>query len=404
MSATNPDLNSGPLRDIKVVELGTAIAGPMCGMLLGDMGAEVIKIESPRKGDDSRHWGQTVQGESPYFIQYNRNKRSVALNIKSDEGRNILMKLMKESDVLIENFRPRTMEKLGLSYEKVSKVNPRLVYCSVSGFGQSGPYSELGGYDAIMQGMSGLMAVTGEEGGPPLRVGAPITDILAALYSAFAVSLAIIARERTGKGQWIDVSLFESGLSAVAQWITISALTGKPVRRFGNRYPLLAPYETFSTKDLPIVVGVGNEETWKRFCTAIQREELTNDSRFKTNANRIAPENRTALSKILQSIFLTKSARHWIDLLWGADIPSGTINSIEDLAKDSHLRSRGAFASVKHRSLGEISIVTSMPKLLDTPGSVRLPPPTLGEHTKEVLRELGFPNGEISALKSKGII
>lgn len=397
-------MNSGPLREVKVIELGTAIAGPMCGMLLGDMGAEVTKIETPGKGDDSRHWGQAVDGESPYFLQYNRNKRSVALNIKSDGGRNILMRLIKASDVLIENFRPGTMKRLGLSYEEVHRANPRLVYCSVSGFGQSGPYSGLGGYDAIMQGMSGLMAVTGEEGGPPLRVGAPITDILAALYSALAISLAIIARERTGKGQWVDVSLFESGVSAVAQWITISALTRRPIRRFGNRYPLLAPYETFSTNDLPIVVGVGNEETWKRFCVAIQREELTNDPRFKTNADRIAPENRNALSKILQTIFLTKSARDWVELLWGADIPSGTINSIEDLAEDSHLKSRGAFARVGHRSLGEISLVTSMPKLSETPGSVRLPPPTLGEHTREVLLELGVPDAEIRALESKGII
>ncbi len=392
-------MKKGPLDGIKVLELGTAVAGPLCGALLGDMGAEVIKIEAPERGDDSRRWGTLVKGESPYFVQYNRNKRSVALDIRREEGREILMRLARKSDVLIENFRPGTMKRLGLSYEALRKLNRRLVYCSVSGFGQTGPYSQLGGYDAIIQALSGLMSITGEADGPPLRVGVPITDILAALYAAFSVTLALFVRNRIGGGQMIDVSLLESGISAVSQWITISSLTGKPVQRFGNRYPLLAPYELFGTKDRPMVVAVGNDEMWAKLCEIIDRKDLIHDPRFRTNPDRILPENRSALTGILQELFVKRPAASWVNAFRNAGIPAGVINSIEDLQRDPQLLERGTFTEVKHPSLGRLRIVTALPKFSEMSGSVRLPSPKLGEHTDEVLREIGLSRKEILRLR-----
>jgi crotonobetainyl-CoA:carnitine CoA-transferase CaiB-like acyl-CoA transferase len=397
-------MNRGPLDGVKVVELGNAIGGPMCSMLLGDMGAEVIKVEPPNKGDDSRYYGSQVKGESPYFLQYNRNKKSITLNLKHEDGRRILSKLVERSDILVENFRPGTLERLGFSFEKTRTINPGIIYCSVSGFGQTGPYSDLKGYDPVIQAMSGIMQLTGEENGPPLRVGLPVTDIMAALYSAFSVVAALFSRERTGKGQRIDVSLFESGIAAVAQWITISSLTGKPARRFGNRYPLLAPYEPFETRDSPILVAVGNEELWVSFCKAIGREELTTDGRFRSNAERIIPENRAALNDLIEGALQEKTAGEWLEILWKAGIPCGRINEIESLAGDPHLGSRGVFTSVEHPSLGKLGIVAPMPKLSETPGSVRLAPPTLGQHTSEILLQLGFSSSEIAEFRRNGAV
>src|SRR3989454_883042 len=397
-------LKSGPLEGIRVLELGTAVAGPLCAALLGDMGADVIKIEAPDHGDDSRRWGTTVKEESPYFVQYNRDKRSIALDIRREEGRAILLKLVKRSDVLIENFRPGTMKRLGLSYALLRRLNRKIVYCSVSGFGQTGPYSRLGGYDAIIQALSGLMSVTGEAKGPPLRVGVPITDILAALYAAFSVTLALFARDRTKGGQLIDVSLFESGVSAVSQWITISKLTGAPVRRFGNSYPLLAPYELFETKDRPIVVAVGNDEHWARLCRTIEREDLIADPRFRSNPDRILPANRKILIGILREALTKRPSDSWVGAFRDAGIPAGVINSIEDLAHDPQLRARGAFAEVKRSTLGKVEIVAALPKFSETPGRIRLPSPRLGEQTDGVLREVGFSRKEILGLRRSGTI
>ncbi|TLX97508.1 MAG: CoA transferase [Thaumarchaeota archaeon] len=399
-----PRLKSGPLEGIRVLELGTAVAGPLCAALLGDMGADVIKIEAPDHGDDSRRWGTTVKGESPYFVQYNRDKRSIALDIRREEGRAILLKLVRRSDVLIENFRAGTMKRLGLSYPLLRRLNRKIVYCSVSGFGQTGPYSRLGGYDAIIQALSGLMSVTGEANGPPLRVGVPITDILAALYAAFSVTLALLARHRTKSGQLIDVSLFESGVSAVSQWITISNLTGATVRRFGNSYPLLAPYELFQTKDRPIVVAVGNDELWAKLCRIIEREDLVSDPRFRSNPDRIIPANREILTGILQQALIKRPSDSWVIALRDVGIPAGVINSVEDVAHDPQLRARGDFAEVNHSMLGKVEIVAALPKFSDTSGRIRLPSPLLGEHTDEVLRELGLSRREILGLRKSGII
>src|SRR5438445_7814362 len=368
------------------------------------MGADVIKIEAPDHGDDSRRWGTPVKEESPYFVQDSRDKRCIALDIRMKEGRAILLKLVKRSDVLIENFRPGTMKRLGLSYPLMRRLNRKIVYCSVSGFGQTGPYSRLGGYDAIIQALSGLMSVTGEANGPPLRVGVPITDILAALYAAFSVTLALFARDRTKGGQLIDVSLFESGVSAVSQWITISKLTGAPVRRFGNSYPLLAPYELFETKDRPIVVAVGNDELWAKLCRIIEREDLIADPRFRSNPDRILPANRETLTGILQQALVKRPSDSWVSAFRDVGIPAGVINSVEDVAHDPQLRARGDFAQVNHSALGKVEIVAALPKFSDTSARIRLPSPRLGEHTDEVLRELGLSRREILGLRKCGII
>lgn len=393
-----------PLNNIRVIEIGNAIAGPLCCTLLGDMGADVIKVEIPGRGDDARKWGELVSGESPYFIQYNRNKKSITLDIKKEEGKRILLMLLDKCDVIVENFRPGTMDRLGLSYKSIRRRNPRIVYCSISGFGQYGPYHKLGGYDAIIQAMSGLMAVNGEEGMPPLRVGVPITDIIAALYAAYSVTLALLVRERTGKGQHIDVSLYESGICAVAQWITIHSLTKKSIVRFGNRYPLLAPYELFQTKDEPLVIAIGNEEQWKELCTIIGREELVDDPRFRTNSERIKEENRKQLIELISSALKERGVSDWLKLLWEKGIPAGKVNKIEELREDKHLRERGVFVNVKHPVLGYIEIVAPIPKLSETPGSVRMPAPILGEHTEQVLLELGISREEIDELRRRNVI
>jgi crotonobetainyl-CoA:carnitine CoA-transferase CaiB-like acyl-CoA transferase len=394
----------GPLSGINVVELGSAIASPLCSALLGDMGAEVVKVEPPGRGDDARRWGEKVGGESPYFLQYNRNKRSVTLDIRKEAGRKALLRLIKRSDVLVENFRPGTMKRLSLSYGRVHRANPRLVYCSVSGFGQTGPYRQQGGYDAIIQAISGLMSITGEENGSPMRVGVPITDILAALYAAYAVGLALLRRERTGVGEHIDVSLFESGVSAVAQWIAISSQTGEPPKRFGNRYPLLAPYELFETKDRPMVVAVGNDELWARLCRLIGRGDLISDSRFKTNIDRIAPENRIALTKILRESFLRRSAADWEARMKNTGIPIGVINSVDDLIRDPQLKARRAFVPMQHSSLGEVTLFLGLPKFSGASARIRRASPLLGEHTSEILGELGYSKKQIVKMQQEHIV
>ena len=389
---------TGPLAGVKVIELGNAIAAPLCGSMLGDMGAEVVKIEPPGKGDDSRSWGDQVNGESPYFLQYNRNKRSVALDLKSRAGKEVLAKLIRRSDVLIENFRPGTMSKLGFSGGRIRSLNSSLVYCAVSGFGQTGPYARLGGYDSMIQAMSGVMAVTGEPERDPLRVGAPITDIVAALTAAFSVASALYERRRSKKGQSVDVSLFESGLSIVAQWVTITSLTGRQFQRFGNVYPLLAPYELFKTADSELVLAIGNDVLWLKLCGILGLEEEARDPRFKTNPERIRPENRRALTATLSAKFLEHSTSHWIRVFWKEGIPAAPVNSVEDLPKDPQLRSRGAFAKAHIKSLGDVELVFAVPRLSSTPASLRLPPPALGEHTSEVLKELGYRPAQIRSM------
>jgi crotonobetainyl-CoA:carnitine CoA-transferase CaiB-like acyl-CoA transferase len=397
-------MSKGPLNGIKVVEVGNAVAGPLCTALLGDFGATVIKIEQPGRGDDSRKWGEQVGSVSPYFIYYNRNKLSLTLDLKNDKGRKILKKILYNSDVFVENLRPGAIERLGLSYKNVRKLNPRLIYCSVSGFGQNGPYRDFGGYDAIVQAMCGVMAVTGEKSGPPLRVGFPVTDIAAAMFAALSILSALFYREKEGKGQFVDVSLFESGVSLIGQWLTINMLTGKKIERFGNSYPLLAPYEVFNAKDREIVVAVGNDELWARLCLSIKREDLVNDPRFKTNLERIKEPNRRELYNILQEELKKKDAEEWVRIFTEKGIPCSTIKSIEELKEDPQLRARSVFRKTKHSTLGTIPFVFPLPRMSIASPDLRLPAPALGEHTATILRKLGIKKREIEMLRKARII
>lgn len=394
----------GPLSGIRVVEVGNAVAGPLCTALLGDLGAEVIKIEQPRKGDDSRRWGQQVKGESPYFIYYNRNKMSLTIDLKKKEGLALIKRLLSTADVFVENLRPGVVERLGLSYKRLKKLNSSIVYCSVSGFGQSGPYRDLGGYDAIVQAMCGVMAVTGEKNGPPLRVGFPVTDIAAAMFASISILSALFYREKTGKGQYIDVSLFESGVSLVGQWITINILTGNRIERFGNSYPLLSPYEVYRAKDREIVIAVGNDELWSKLCLSLGRKDLIEDRRFRTNLDRIKEENRKELNSILQQEIVKREASYWVSLLSKEGIPCSLINSIEELPRDSQLNARNVFRKMKHKSLGLIPYVFPLPKMSATPPDLRLPAPALGEHTYDLLGQLGLSKKEIEHLTKIKVI
>jgi crotonobetainyl-CoA:carnitine CoA-transferase CaiB-like acyl-CoA transferase len=397
-------MSKGPLSGIKVVEIGNAVAGPLCTALLGDLGATVVKIEQPGKGDDSRKWGEQVKGESPYFIYYNRNKLSVTLNLKKRQGIKIMKEIVSDSDVFVENLRPGAIAKLGLSYSSVKKINKSIIYCSVSGFGQSGPYRDYGGYDAIVQAMCGVMAVTGEKDGPPMRVGFPVTDIAAAMFAAISIVASLFYREKTGKGQYIDVSLFEAGVSLVGQWLMINMLTGKRVERFGNSYPLLSPYEVFKARDREIVIAVGNDQLWGRLCNILGRKDLIDDERFRTNLDRIKEENRKELFRIIQSELERENAEFWVEKMIKEGIPCSLIKNVEELKSDPQLIARDVFMKVKHFSLGTIPYVFPLPKMSPAGPELRKPAPTLGEDTLTFLIKIGLSKSMIEKLRMEGII
>ncbi len=393
-----------PLNGIKVLEVGSAIAAPLCGMILSEMGADVIKVEDVDKGDDARYMGVRVKGESLYFFHYNKNKRSIALNLKSEKGREIFLKLVEEADVLVENFRPNVMARLSLSYDDLKKVNGRLVYCSISGFGQTGPYSKLGGYDVVIQGMAGIMSVTGSPDGEPLRVGIPVTDILAAINAAAAICAALYFREKTGRGTYIDVSLFESAVAAMGQWISTYVGSGQLPLRFGNKYPPLAPYEPFKASDGWLIIAVGNEEQWQRLCLALDREDLYNDPRFRDNQSRTVPLHREILTKELEKTLSQRSVSEWVDLLQRHGIPSGPINTVKDLLSDPQVQARNILAKVNHPLLGEMVAVRTAPFFEKVEKPFFKPSPLHGEHTVEILKSLGYSEEEIEKLEGLGVV
>ena len=390
-----------PLEGITVLDLTRVLSGPYCTMLLADMGARVIKIEQPGKGDDTRGWGPPfLNGESAYFLSVNRNKESVTIDFKNPEGRALLNRLVDRCDVLVENFRPGTLAKLGLDYASLSTRHPQLVYCSVSGFGQTGPRRQESGYDAVIQAEGGLMSITGAADGPPFRLGVAIADIVSGMFAAYGISLALLSRERSGRGQEVDIAM----LDAVSALLTYQAgayfASGHVPRRLGNRHPSIVPYETFAASDGDFVLAVGNDDLWKTFCEVA---DLDFGDRFATNRQRVMGYD--TLRPLIASRLETQTRQYWIDRLTAAGVPCGSVRDIGELFGDPQLRARDMVASVQHETIGSMEVLGVPVKLSATPGSVRTPPPRLGEHTAAVLaHDLGLGADAIATLREQRAI
>jgi crotonobetainyl-CoA:carnitine CoA-transferase CaiB-like acyl-CoA transferase len=396
--------HKGPLDGIRVLDLTRVLAGPYCTMFLGDLGAEVVKVEQPAVGDDTRGWGPPfVGGESAYFLCVNRNKKSLALNLKSDQGMDLLRRLAKEADVLIENFRPGTMQRLGLSEKNLRRLNPRLIYASLSGFGADGPMSDWPGYDLIVQAWGGLMSITGQPDGEPTKVGVAIIDILAGLMLGKAIVAALFARERLGVGQKIDTSLLEAAVACLINAGSNYLVEGKIPQRWGNAHPSIVPYQSFKTADGYLVVGVASEGIWRRFCEALGKTELADDLRFAKNQNRV--ERREELIRILSDIFLRRDNRAWLKLLNDAEVPCAPVQTIDQVFDAAQVLQREMLVEVEHPTAGTVRMAGIPVKLSATPASIRLPPPLLGQHSEEVLQTwLEMSREEIAELKRKSVL
>lgn len=394
---------SGPLEGIKVVELSRTLAGPFCSMQLADMGADVIKIEQPEIGDETRSYvPPDIKGESCYFMSLNKNKKGMTLNLKTKEGQHIVKKLVKNADVLIENFRNGTMEKFGLGFDVLKEINPRLVYCAVSGFGRTGPLKDEPAYDLLMQGFGGLMSVTGEADGAPVKVGFSIVDLATGLYASFGVVLALLVREKTGKGQYVEASLLDTIVS-LSSYLGQSVLaTGKIPGRLGSAHPNLVPYQAFEAKDGYVIIAVPNDWLWRKMCDALGLQNLKNHPKYAVNENRVA--NREELVEILTAYTKTKSSLEIIECLNQAGVPSGHIHNLAQVLAHPQIKYREMIQEVEHPTIGMMKMLGIPIKLSDTPGSVRKAPPLLGENTEEVLIQLGYSNEDIENYKKRGII
>ena len=384
-----------PLTGLKVVDLTRVLAGPFCTMMLGDMGAEVLKIEEPELGDETRGWSPFIGESSSYFLSVNRNKKSVALDLKSLAGADALRELIAKADILVENFRPGSLAGLGFGYHDLATTNPRLIYCSISGYGQNGPRASLPGYDVVIQGESGFMDVTGSADGEPTRAGVAITDFLAGLYAVQGILLALYDRQRTGLGQHVDIALFDSMLSVMRLPLGILQATGSAPGRIGNDHPSIAPYETLNLRDGKIIVAVGNPRLWRQFCDAIERPDLMTDARFATNADRVA--NRVALKVDLESAFDRFTLDELIERLEAYKVPCGRVKTIAEAIADPQVAARNMLPTLFLKGFGEVATLGTPVKLSRTPAEVSLAPPGLGEHTDEVLEDLDRPLPRIRA-------
>jgi len=392
------------LEGIRVLDLTRALAGPFCTLMLGDNGADVIKIEIPGSGDDTRKWGPPFIGdESAYFLSINRNKRSLTLNLQDPKAQDVFMKLAKDSDVVVENFTPGVMDRFGLGYEAVKAVNPNVVYCSISGFGQNGPYKSRPAYDQIMQGVGGLMSITGEPDGEPQKIGIAVTDIGAGMWSAFAITTALHHRDKTGEGQYIDISM----LDAQVAWLTYQAAfffaNDEPPKRMGAAHPTLVPYQAFMCSDGKYInVAVGSERIWERFCQGMGREDLKDHPDYSVNSVRVA--HRGAIVSMLQEIFLTRPVSEWVEDLQAANVPCGPINDLADVFADPQVLARDMLQEMPHPTLGTIR-QTGLPiKFSRTPGGLDRHPPLLGEHNQEILSSLGYSDADVQSLKDASVI
>ena len=402
---------AGPLSGIRVLDLSRVLAGPWAGQNLADLGAEVIKVERPGLGDDSRAFGppwiKDRQGrdtkDSAYFTSANRGKKSVTVNLSSPEGQDLVRQLAAKSDVLIENYKFGDLARYGLGYEDLRAINPRLVYCSVTGFGQTGPYRERPGYDFMIQGMGGMMSVTGEPGAEPQRAGVPIADIITGMYASIAICAALAHRATSDRGQHLDLALLDSQIALLAYQNTNFFATGKPPRRIGNLHPNIVPYQPFRCADGEVILACGNDNLYRKFCEAAGSPELADDERFATNGKRV--ENRDALKRLLDAIFARRTKKEWRELLDAAGVPNGPINDIAQVFAEPQVQARGVRIEVEHPVAGRLPMVASPMRFSATPIEHRTPPPRLGEHTDAVLKEiLGKSDAEIARLRSSGAL
>ncbi len=406
---------AGPLSHIRVLDLSRVLAGPWAGQNLADLGAEVIKVERPGVGDDSRAfgppWVKDKAGretkDSAYFTSANRGKKSITVNVAKPQGQALIRALARECDVLIENYKYGDLARYGLGYDELKNLNPRLVYCSVTGFGQTGPYRERPGYDFMIQGMGGMMSVTGEPdgapGGGPQRAGVPIADIITGMYASIAICAALASRAETGQGQHLDLALLDSQIALLAYQNTNYFSTGTPPGRIGNLHPNIVPYQPFRASDGEVIVACGNDNLFRKFCDAAGHPELAADPRFASNGKRV--ENRAEMTRLIQVIFGKKTTAEWLALLEAAGVPNGPINNIAQVFEEPQVKARGVKIELEHTAAGKLPLVASPMRFSGTPLEYCLPPPLLGEHTDEVLKELlGKSGAEIARLRAAGVL
>ena len=393
-----------PLSGIRVLDLSRILAGPYCTMILGDQGAEVIKVERPGTGDDTRAWGPPFAGgESAYYLCCNRNKKSICIDLTNPRGAELVKEFAKVSDVLVENFTPGLMKRFGLDYDTLRELNPRLVHCSITAYGQDGPYRDRPGYDMVLSAVGGLMWITGSQGGEPCKVGVAITDVVTGVYASGAITAALLWRERSGRGQYIDCSLLDAQVSALANIASNYLVAGKEAQRWGTAHESIIPYQVFRTKDRPIAIAVANQKLWVNFCRVIGREKWTDDPRFESNPQRV--KNREVLLPLVAEVMATKTCDEWVELFVEASIPCGPVNNMQRLFADPQVLHRGMVAEVPHPTIGTLRLAGIPIKYSETPAAIRLPPPLLGEHTEEILTKvLGYPPEKIEALRQQGAV
>lgn len=394
---------SGPLTDIRVLDLTRVLAGPFCTMVLADLGAEVIKLERPDTGDDSRTFGPFINQESAYFISINRGKKSITLDLKHPRSKEVFRDLVKNVDVLVENFKPGVLDRLGLGYAELSQINPRLIYASSSGFGQTGPYSKRPAYDLIIQGMGGLMSITGPDAAHPTKVGSSIADIFAGVFCAIGILSALHSRHITGRGQMVDVAMLDCMVAILENAVARFAASGQDPHPIGNSHPSIAPFSTVQTADGAMNIAVGNDVLWARFCDVIGHPELLADERFTTNPRRI--EHRLELEQILAGIMNDRSTADWLDRLQKVEIPSGPINTISQVFADPQVLARNMLVELTHPKAGPMKVPGIPIKLSETPGEIKGPSPDLGEHTDQILEQLlGYSPETIAKLRAEGVL
>ncbi len=413
MNDTGPRV--APLAGLRVLDLSRVLAGPWAAQLLGDLGADVVKVERPGSGDDTRAWGPphlpdregASTGEAAYFLCANRNKRSITIDLASPEGQGLVRRMAQQADVLLENFKPGGLTQYGLDAPSLLALNPRLVVCSITGFGQTGPYAERGGYDFLIQGMGGLMSLTGraegEPGAGPQKVGVALTDIMTGLYAANAVQAALIERERSGLGQHIDLALLDVQIAALANQAASYLCVGEVPRRMGNAHPTIVPYQDFPTADGDMILAIGNDGQFSRFCNAAGHPEWATDARYQSPAQRVA--NRGTLIPLIGQATLQRTTREWVAMLEPVSVPCGPINGLDEVFADEQVRSRGVRIEMPHSTAGTVPLVANPMRLSGSPVEYRRPPPLLGEHTREVLTDwLGLTDLEVTGLRERHIL